>query len=366
MLNKLYVHHYRCLQNFEINLTDISSALLFGRNGAGKSTVFAVFEILQKIGRGVSQISDLFAHDDFAFLDATKPMHFEIGAALDGNNFIYRLEIDLPPNFHSLKVQNESLSVDGEIVFVREGGRTQLNGKAEFTLDWHHVGLPLLSVRNDADPVAVFRNWLGGIIYLDPVPALISPSSKAESAYLDKRLVNLVDWIRYHLAMKPALYGKLETNLRQWMPDFDAFRLEVTGRVERELILSFKDQKTIELNLAMLSDGEKTYLLAAMLLVVIRSGQPSLCLWDEVDQFISLPELSHFITACRKEFEASGAKAQLILTTHNSRVMYEFSGHNSFMLSRASHLHPTRLERLQDKQYLSADPVQAYENGELG
>lgn len=366
MLNKLYVHNYRCLQNFELDLSGISSALLIGRNGAGKSTVFATFEILQRIGRGETKVSDLLAKDDFAFHDATKPMLFEIGATLEGHLYSYRIEIDLPPSFHSLKVQKESLSIDGKSIFEREGGKTQLHGKAEFTLDWHHVGLPLISTRNSADPIEVFRTWLGTIIYLDPVPPLVASSSKAESPHLQKHLTNLVDWIRYNLALQPAFYSKMERYLRQWMPDFETFRLEATGKDERELIFSFKDQKSIELNLSRLADGEKIYVLTALLLAIITSGRPVLCLWDEVDQFIALPELSHFITACRKEFGASNAQAQLILTTHNPRVMYEFSGHNSFVLTRASHLQTTRLERLQDTNFLSADPVQAYENGELG
>lgn len=366
MINKLYIHHYRCLQNFELDLSNISSALLLGRNGAGKSTVFAAFEILQRIGRGETKVSDLLKPEDFAFLDHSKPMVFEISTSLENRSYLYRLEIDLPLHFHSLKVQQESLSVDGQSIFVREGGKTQLGDRAEFTLDWHHVGLPLISTRNDSDPIAVFRTWLGNILYLDPAPAQVSPSSKEESPYLHKNLANLVDWIRYNLALQPALYGKMERYLRQWMPDFDSFKLEVTGREERELLCTFKDlQSSIELNLSKLADGEKTYLLTAMLLAIISSGRPILCLWDEADQFIALPELSHFIIACRKEFEASNGQAQLILTSHNARVMYEFSGHNCFVLSRPSHLQPTRQERLEDRTFLSPDPVQAYENGEL-
>jgi predicted ATPase len=255
--------------------------------------------------------------------------------------------------------------VDGKSFFVREGGKTQLHGKAEFTLDWHHIGLPLISIRNDSDPIAVFRTWLSSILYLDPTPAQILPTSKEESPYLQKHLVNLVDWIRYHLSLQPALYGKVERYLREWMSDFDSFKLEVTGREEREFLFTFKDQKAIELSLTKLADGEKTYLLTALLLAIISSDRPMLCLWDEADQFIALPELSYFITACRKAFEATNGQAQLILTSHNARVMYEFSGHNCFVLSRSSHLQPTRLERMQDKTFLSPDPVQAYENGEL-
>jgi len=358
VLNKLYVHNYRCLQNFEINLTGLNAALLLGRNGTGKSTVFAVLEILQKIGRGVTGISDLLTCDDFAFHETTKPIVFNLSATIGGNHYAYRLEVGMLPGPYSLGVLKESLSVNSQDVFLRNDD--------SFALDKHHVGLPLILVHKDDDPVAVFRHWLGAFIYLTPVPSLVSSTSKAENAHLDKQLANLVDWMRYHLALKPALYSQMEIYLKHWMPDFALFRLDATGRDERELIFSFKAEKNIELSIASLSDGEKTYVLTAMLLTVIGSGQPFLCFWDEVDQYISLPELSYFITACRREFEGSEVRAQLILTSHNPRVMYEFSGHNSFVLSRASHLQPARLEPLQSKTYLSPDPVQAFENGELG
>ena len=40
MLQRLYVHNYRCLENFEFKLGDVSSGLLIGKNGTGKSTLF--------------------------------------------------------------------------------------------------------------------------------------------------------------------------------------------------------------------------------------------------------------------------------------------------------------------------------------
>ena len=37
MLQRLYIHNFRCLENFEFKPSDASSALLIGKNGAGKS-----------------------------------------------------------------------------------------------------------------------------------------------------------------------------------------------------------------------------------------------------------------------------------------------------------------------------------------
>jgi predicted ATP-binding protein involved in virulence len=39
MMKRLYVHNFRCLENFPLEFGDRSSLLLLGGNGAGKTTV---------------------------------------------------------------------------------------------------------------------------------------------------------------------------------------------------------------------------------------------------------------------------------------------------------------------------------------
>ncbi|WP_216644748.1 hypothetical protein [Candidatus Thiodictyon syntrophicum] len=61
MIERLYVHNFRCLENFEIVTRELPTAPLFGENGTGKSTVRLALTNLQKIGRGISRVGDLFA-----------------------------------------------------------------------------------------------------------------------------------------------------------------------------------------------------------------------------------------------------------------------------------------------------------------
>ena len=51
MLERLYVHNFRCLENFEFKPGSTGSALLIGRNGTGKSTVARVLQLMQRIGQ---------------------------------------------------------------------------------------------------------------------------------------------------------------------------------------------------------------------------------------------------------------------------------------------------------------------------
>ena len=367
MLNKFYIHQYRCLQNFEVNLKDQHSALLLGRNGAGKSSFFDAVEVLQKIGRGETQIKALIRETDFAFGETHKPIHLEVSAILENKTYEYVLEIELPESFSQPRVKQESLKVDGKSTFDRKEGRTQLGKSAEFTLDWHHAGLPLISTRNDDAPIARFRKWLAQIIVLAPAPSGFQRASKQETPYLSRAADNALDWVRYQLAVYPALYASIADFMKLRMPDFLNFKFESTGKDEKELIFKFRDDgsDSLELNFFQFSDGEKIYFLTAAVLAVITNEEPVLCLWDEPDNFVSLPELSHFIIACRKAFENNTVESQLFMSSHNPRTINEFSEHNTFLVSRRSHLHPSRIERVVEKHFLSPTFVDAYENGEL-
>ncbi len=56
MIQRLYVHNFRCLENFVLTLKGMPSALLIGKNGTGKSTIAAVLEVLLAIARGTNRV----------------------------------------------------------------------------------------------------------------------------------------------------------------------------------------------------------------------------------------------------------------------------------------------------------------------
>lgn len=51
MIERIYIHNFRCLENFELSLEG-NSALLIGKNGTGKSTISFALALLQGIARG--------------------------------------------------------------------------------------------------------------------------------------------------------------------------------------------------------------------------------------------------------------------------------------------------------------------------
>lgn len=364
MLKKIYINNYKCLQNFEFNIEELNSAFLLGKNGSGKTTLFEVFEIFQMIGRGRTSLSEMIGIDSFSFSDTKLPIEFEITVEIDNKKFIYELSIEFPSHFHAPKIRNESLVVQNTAVFKRDGGQTYIKEIKEFLLDWHHVGLPLIMVRSENDPLSIFRNWLKNIIILSPCPAFFNKISKAESSTLLRDAKNIIDWARWLLSENPSLYIVISDFLKFRMPDLEMFKFENIGSDDRELSFIFKEELTkYPIKFHQLSDGEKIFFLGAIVIAAQKNNPHLLCLWDEPDNFIGLVELDHFIVACRKAFESS--QSQLIMTSHNPQVVHNFSNHNIFLLKRNSHLSPTRIELAAMIPYESKTLVAAFENGEL-
>jgi len=46
VIRRLYIHHFRCLENFDLPIAGQSSALLIGKNGSGKTTAGLALQML--------------------------------------------------------------------------------------------------------------------------------------------------------------------------------------------------------------------------------------------------------------------------------------------------------------------------------
>jgi ABC-type branched-subunit amino acid transport system ATPase component len=61
-----------------LRLAGLSSVLLIGRNGSGKTAVLLALQILQRIARGTNRVDDLLKPKDFRFGRTGTPVRFEI------------------------------------------------------------------------------------------------------------------------------------------------------------------------------------------------------------------------------------------------------------------------------------------------
>lgn len=368
MFKKLYINNFLTLQNFTLDMDNLSSILLVGDNGSGKSAVCKVFQILRAIGKGESAVDSLISIDDFSFHISRQPMRFEIVVELGGKIFTYVIVFELPENFTRPRVAEESLQVSGNMIFERVPDKIKLwrngyGGPVEFGLDWHKVALPLIYSSDKDASLEEWKEWLRKILPLSPIPQYISGESRGENKSLNWACENFAEYITWMLGARPAVYVDLMNIVKAYMSDFMEFTNEQLSRDSRLLKIKFKSgDKDFTLEFDNLSDGEKCFFIFAAVQTALNHGEISIVFWDEPDSFISLWRVRQIILVMRRVFKDKG---QIIITSHNREAIQAFSSENTFLLSRDSHLEPTRIERMDRLVGNDGDMAQSILLGEI-
>jgi len=361
VIRRLYVNNFRCLENFELPVSGHSSALLIGKNGTGKTTVGVALKILQRIARGTNRVDDLVKAKDFARGRTDVPMRFEIEVELGTKIYEYVIAFELPENFKELRVLEETLKVGGKPVYSRDKAQVHLAKvgqakEARFLIDWHLVALPIVQEESPKAPLFIFKQWLARMLILRPIPSLILGDSKEETLQPNLQVTDFGAWFSGIIAYAPSAYAKVYDYLKQMMPDLEDIRNPVVGTDARSLEVQFSsDGRSLPIPFGDLSDGEKCFMICALVLAANSAYGPLLCFWDEPDNYLALSEVGHFVLALRKAFESGG---QFIATSHNDEAIRRFSEENTLVLSRKSHLEPTLVRPISEIQ-INGDLISA-------
>ncbi|MGB6944712.1 MAG: AAA family ATPase [Bryobacteraceae bacterium] len=352
VIRRFHVHNFRCLENFELPIAGQSSALLIGKNGSGKTTVGLALEILQKIARGTNRVSELVKPRDFARGRTDVPMRFEIEVELDRKVYGYSIAFELPRGSKELLVLDEKIEAGGKPVYTRDVGQVQLEilkslaGYPGFPIDRQLVAFPIIQQQLAGDPVSVVKHWLARMLIFRPVPSLISGDSCEETLEPNAQVTDFGAWFSGLLAYAPSAYGEVDQYLKQVMPDLKDIKNPLVGKDSRSLEVQFSnDQGSATFPFEDLSDGEKCYMICALVLAANRAYGPVFCFWDEPDNYLAPSEVGHFVLALRKAFESGG---QFIATSHNSEAIRRFSDENTLYFFRNNHLEPTRVRPLKE------------------
>jgi hypothetical protein len=238
-------------------------------------------------------------------------------------------------------------------VHLARSGREK---EAEFMVDWHLVALSIIQQQSKDDPLAIFKQWLASMLILRPMPALITGDSNEETLEPSPQVADFGAWFSGLLAYAPSAYGRIDQYLKQVMPDLKDIKNPVVGTDARSLIVQFaNEQGSVSLPFNDLSDGEKCFMICALVLAGNEAYGPMFCFWDEPDNYLAISEVGHFVTTLRKAFQSGG---QFIATSHNAETIRRFSDENTLVLYRKSHLEPTIVRFLGDLQ-VSGDLVNA-------
>ena len=351
MLKRLYVHNFRCLENFDLPIGDLHSALLIGKNGAGKTTIGNALEVLQKIARGKNRVGEIVRPKDFSRGQADVPMRFEVEVLLGKKLYQYMLTFELPENFKEMRVREESLTVDGKQIYKREQAtvtlsRSGMNHESKFTIDWHLVALPIIQQSSKDDPITELKSWLERMLILRAIPSLMKGTSDDETLLPEKDISDYGAWFSGILASAPAAYSRVDTFLKTVMADLRDIQNPLVGPETRSISLRFsKENRTLPIPFDDLSDGEKCFMICALVLACHLVWDEVFCFWDEPDNYLSPDEVGYVAIELRKAFKNSG---QLIVCSHSPQLIERFSSENTLVMDRRSHLDPSIVRPLSE------------------
>ena len=350
MLKRLYIHNFRCMQNFEFKPEGQSSCLLLGKNGVGKSTLRDALRLFQCIGQGQTRTSKLIEKSDFFLGGDGTPVRFELEVALNDCVFVYELALEWPPGFREPRVLQETLTAGNVEVFNRTQAEVTVSrddpaGKSVFSMDWHLIALPIIHDRSIANRIEDFKAWLTRMVLIAPSPQVMVSETSEASAHISLNAANMVDWMAALLETHPMAYATIVEYLQDALPDMELFRFEKIGRDQKGLLVKFKSDKAFELRFDQLSDGEKCFFLAAVLIAANRWNGPVFAFWDEPDNFLATAEVDQFVMAMRRNFIQHNG--QLLMTSHHPQAIRCFGDDNTWVMGRKSHLEPATIRLLQ-------------------
>jgi hypothetical protein len=294
-------------------------------------------------------------------------MRFEIEIELRDSIYEYVVAFEFPKGFKELRVLEERLTVDGKSIFSREVAQVHLpktgqENEARFLIDWHLVALPIVQERSPEDPLSSFKRWLARMLILRPIPSLILGDSKKETLQPNLQVSDFGAWFSGLIAYAPAAYAEIDAYLKKVMPDLQDIKNPETGTDSRSLIVQFSnDQGSLSLPFEDLSDGEKCFMISALVLAANKAYDKVLCFWDEPDNYLALDEVGHFVLTLRHAFKSGG---QFIATSHNPEAIRSFSKENTLLLRRRNHLEPTHIRPLSELQ-INGDLVGALIRGDV-
>ncbi len=365
MIERLYVHNYRCFENFTLDLKGKSSALVIGRNGAGKSTLGNVLGIFQNVIRGTKRVKEYLDLGDFSHGRREVPIRIEIDVMLGERRFEYKLSFEASEKYGDVRVSEEWLAIQNTVVFTRVGASTTLGAGGTFGIDIPGAILTVARFPQDAE-VRQFKAFISSLLLLSPIPATMMSYAEEETFELLPDASNFVAWLGANLTRSPSRYAAFEKYLLGVMPDYESFVRSPVGEKGTKLLVHFQhvttgDRPREPLDFRKFSDGEKCFFLCAAVVAFNRPENPLFCFWDEPDNHLSLPEVGQFVTELRKSTSRHG---QFIATSHHPETIRRFSDENTFVFTRNSHLEPTVVRPLTELPY-GTDLVRALVRGEV-
>ena len=332
MIRRLYIDNFRCLGNFELELSERN--ILLGANGTGKTSVLSVLRRLRDFVVHGVKVSDAFPDRHVSQGRGDAWQRFRMEAVVDDAGYEYSLAIehDLPRG--RARIGEETLLCGQRPLLEFQRGEAQLY------YDDHEKGpaypfdsqsaLSVLNERPNNTKLFRFKRELASFILVRPNPPLFRSESRAESEFMERSMSNFVDWYRHAAQENMGAVAGLFAELRDVLPGFDSINLAESGDA-RVLKARFRTSgKSQDYRFGDLSDGQRV-LIALYSLLLLPNRRVSLFI-DEPENYLALREIQPWIAAaadrCGESLE------QLVVISHHPVMIDYLAGTDGKWFSR--------------------------------
>ena len=329
VLRRIYVHNYKCLQNFELELQE--TVLLLGANGAGKTAVLDVVHGLRKLLSAEAKIADRVAfHPSTLTRWQTDPKQvFEIDVEVGEESFRYRLEIEHADDGRHSRVAWESLSAGPTTLFKCEMGDVQLyrddgSEGPTFKTDWTESALARVVAQPINTRLTAFKDAMRATVVCNIRPALLRAESTREDQLLGRHAENFVDWYRHAVQENPASSVAHVEALREVIDGFNNIHLQQSGLDSRALMFDFAGDRAgrsanFKLRFDELSDGHRALVVLYALLHLRQDADGVTLFLDEPDNFLALTEIQPWLLELVDLCDESSSQA--VVCSHHPELI---------------------------------------------
>lgn len=346
MITRLYIHNFRTLLNFEVQLKDFN--LLIGRNGTGKTSILEVLGRLRRFIVDGAGVDDLYPEKDISTLASKRSGRFEIDVHTGGMNFRYEIEIAHDLEKKKSRIEKEVLLEDGNIIFENIMGEASLYndsyGKGpSFPIDWSRSGLNVVMPRNDNTKLIAFKEYMGNVCVSRLNPMVMRAESRGEAQTPAENMEHFSDWYRYLLQAEPGKTALISQKLAPALPGFKYLKFAPSGDA-KILMACFGDNQEHCYRFDELSDGQRVLIVLYSLIYGVKTEDTIVCI-DEPENFLALPEVQPWLDALNDLVEEG---LQVVLVSHHPKLINFLARDIGLWIYREGETGPTRIRNITD------------------
>jgi predicted ATPase len=344
MINEIYIDNFRCLTNFRIKPGNFQ--LWLGDNGSGKTSVLAALRCVQRLMRG-EHVEDIFKSNSLTTWDERRDQKIGFSLLIDDEVYKYEVTIEYADQEEKQRIKREELIWNDSTFFLFDGQDAHLyriNGKtgktkegAVFPANWQRSLIPTIAQRDDNKPLIRFRDELGKILLIHPVPLVVQDAATAESRNLSEHAENFAQWYRHLLQEQPSIGYRAKKLLEDVLPGFEQLSLREIGE-SRKLMATFRIAgKDRDFDFMNISDGQRQLIVLYMILEALRAGTFSTILIDEPDNFVSMREIQPWLENLNDICDEQDKQALII--SHHPEITNKMARGTELWFSRQSGAH---------------------------